>query len=382
MVRKVLILPIFQMPSGHHQVADTVADFILEEFSEVSCRKQDFLTYCGPGLETFISKSYIKWIKYFPASYHYFYNQSMDSSSSAKVENTFFKPIGDYFERKMLDMIAAEDPDIVICTHSFPSNVLSRLKMKGLLQTPVINIYTDFFISNLWGKSDIDFHFVPNQESKEFLANRCNVPKNRVVTTGIPIHKAISGKSPSTRETRKRLLLAGGNIGLGNMEGFISKIHDKMELTVLCGKNEKLFKMLQSKNYSNIKVYSYIASREKMNEIYDEVDAVITKPGGITVSEALAKGLPIFTVHALPGQERENLEYLKNKGLIHQLNEEELAEGKILQILENEITKTKQEKQAARYLSEIEMPPKEALKYILNSTWKETHQAVKENSHR
>lgn len=382
MGRKVLILPIFQMPSGHHQVAETVADFISEEFSEVSCRKKDFLTYCGPGLEKFISKSYIKWIKYFPASYHYIYSQSMEVSSSAKVESTFMKPMDDYFERKMINMIAEEDPDVIICTHSFPSNVLNRLKMKGLLATPVVNIYTDFFVSNLWGKSYIDYHFAPNRECKELLTKKWSVPENRVMITGIPIHRALSVKSPSGKKDRKRILITGGNFGLGNMEEFISKINNKMELTVLCGKNEKLFKLLKSKNYSNVSVYSYITSPEKMNELYDEVDAIITKPGGLTVSEALAKGLPIFTVRALPGQERENLDYLKKKYLIYQFSEDELTEGKILQTLENKITKTKHEKQIMRYLSDIEMSAEEALKYILKTCWTETDQAVKENFHR
>jgi UDP-N-acetylglucosamine:LPS N-acetylglucosamine transferase len=381
MRRKVLILPIFQMPSGHHQVADTVADFISEEFSGVSCRKKDFLTYCGPGMEALISKSYIKWIKYFPASYHYIYNQSMEVSASAKSENTFMKPMGDYFERKMLEMVAEEDPDVIICTHSFPSNVLNRLKMKGLIATPVINIYTDFFISNLWGKSSIDYHFTPNRESKELLTDKWNIPSDRVITTGIPIHHSLSVKSSAAPKNSKRILVAGGNFGLGNMEDFILKINNKMELTVLCGNNEKLFKLLKSKNYSNVNVYSYIASREKMNELYNQVDAVITKPGGLTVSEALAKGLPIFTVHALPGQERGNLEYLKKKRLIYQLSEEELAKGEILQILENEIKKTKYEKQIVHYLSGIEMPPEKALKYILEMCWTKANQVMKDKVH-
>lgn len=377
MVKRVLILPIFQMPSGHHQVADTVADFIEEEFNEVRCRKKDLITYCGSGLETVVSKSYVKWIKHFPASYHYIYNQSMEKSSSDKNDNAFMKRISDYFERKMIELIAEEGPDIIICTHSFPSSILNRLKMKGLLLTPVINIYTDFFISSLWGKTHIDYHFVPNRTSRDLLVNEYGIPKSRVTVTGIPIHRVFSSKTEPPPKKRKRLLVAGGNIGLGNIEEFISKINKDMELIVLCGKNEKLYKLLKSKNFKNIDVYSYISSRAKINELYDQADAIITKPGGITVSEALVKGLPIFTVHALPGQERENLEYLKREQLICPLTEEELISGKLLQILEDELLKAKLDKQIARYLAEIEMPAEEALKHVLSNLQPNTERAVK-----
>ncbi|AQQ54865.1 MGDG synthase family glycosyltransferase [Planococcus lenghuensis] len=367
MVQRVLILPIFQMPSGHHQVADTVADFIEEEFSEVYCRKRDLITYCGSGLETVVSKSYVKWIKHFPASYHYIYNQSMEKSSSDKSDNAFMKRISDYFERKMIELIAEEGPDVIICTHSFPSSILNRLKMKGLLVTPIINIYTDFFISSLWGKTHIDYHFVPNRACKELLVDEYGISENRVTITGIPIHPIFSKKTKQSGNERKRLLVAGGNIGLGNIEEFISKIHEDMALTVLCGKNEKLYKLLTSKNYKNIDVYPYISSTKKINELYDQADAIITKPGGITVSEALAKGLPIFTVHALPGQERENLEYLKQEQLICPLTEKEVVSGKLLQMLEDELLRAKFEKQIARYLSEIEMPTEQALKQVLSN---------------
>ena len=88
---------------------------------------------------------------------------------------------------------------------------------------------------------------------------------------------------------------------------------------VLCGKNQKLYEEIKGWELQHVAPIPYISSRTEMNELYERVDAIVTKPGGITVSEALRKNLPIFVHSALPGQEEVNLRYLTERNLVQEL---------------------------------------------------------------
>lgn len=154
---KVLVLPLFQMSSGHHKVADALIDFLQKQFSFVVCRKVDFLSYCNEYIEKFVSEVYLRWIRSHPTSYHHIYKILMYRDFQ-KIEWIHLEPWLPYFEHKMKRMLEKEKPHLIICTHSFPSRILQRLKKRNLIDIPVINVYTDFFMNGIWGKKGIDYH--------------------------------------------------------------------------------------------------------------------------------------------------------------------------------------------------------------------------------
>jgi len=92
----------------------------------------------------------------------------------------------------MEHLVKEENPDLIICTHGFPSYLLSQLKAKGKCDVPIINVYTDFFINNLWGKEEIDFHFLPSEEVKKGLRAQSEIPLQNMMVTGIPVHEEIT----------------------------------------------------------------------------------------------------------------------------------------------------------------------------------------------
>ncbi|YAR63655.1 hypothetical protein ACUIAK_14610 [Bacillus cytotoxicus] len=106
------------------------------------------------------------------------------------------------------------------------------------------------------------------------------------------------------------------------MEELIDQIgmETSIHFYVLCGKNKKLYQKIQRLQREYIIPLPYITSREEMNKLYDLIDAIITKPGGVTISESLFKRKPIFIYHVLPGQEEINLQQLKKLGVIIPLN--------------------------------------------------------------
>lgn len=363
---KILFLPLFEMPSGHHRVADAIIDVVMKRTAEIECVKVDLLSYSSRVIEKSVSKLYLKWIHHTPHSYdwaykHFAYTKSHKHSSFMGLEKFFL-----YHLKKLL---SEEKPDLVICTHGFPSLLMGQLKVGGDVTIPVINAYTDFFMNDIWGRKGIDFHLVPNQDVKKQMIKKHNILERQIIVTGIPVHESFTPGRPKNAGKRgtKRVLMAGGSSGLGNILGFIKETRSDSNIhyIILCGKNKTLFRDIKALNYEHVTALSYISSREEMNQIYNSVDALVTKPGGATVSEAMKKKLPIFVHSALPGQEFVNLHVLKENRLVHELVGNESLENQLVQVFSSDILMKKWEHIMTDYQSQLEMTSMNALFHFI-----------------
>lgn len=354
MKKTVLFLPFLQIPSGHHQVANALIDGITQIHPQIKCEKIDILEYSYGKVESLVSKIYLKWIQAFPKMYNSIYQFSVYKNIDKNKRYRLFEILFLYFMNRI---IMEKKPDLVVCTHALPSYMLNYLKKKNRLKAPVINVYTDYFIHRFWGVEHIDFHFVPSHPMKKFLNNK-GVSDERIFITGIPIHLKINKHTsiPATKSISS-VLISGGNLGVGAIEELIKKIiEDKpkkqMQYYVLCGKNKNLYAKLSSMKISHLIPFPYIDCRDKMNELYNQIDAIITKPGGVTISESLFKRKPIFIYDALPGQEEINLQYLKDLGLVFHLNKQEIPD-QLLSILQDRTEMNQYQNSVANYHSYI-----------------------------
>jgi processive 1,2-diacylglycerol beta-glucosyltransferase len=320
--KTILFLPFLQIPSGHHQVANALMEAIQKSQPTIKCDKVDILSYSYGKMEGFVSNIYLKWIQAFPDLYSWIYQSSVYKNVEKNKRYHLYELL---FITFMKRLIKEKQPDLIVCTHALPSYMLNYLKEKDELQTPIINVYTDYFIHRFWGIKHIDFHFVPSHHMKEFLKNK-GIKDEQIFITGIPIHQNIKKQEGQAVKVSSppslSVLITGGNLGVGAIEDLINKIvmEKNIHYYVLCGKNEKLYQKLQTLQKDHITPLTYITCRSKMNDLYDQVDTIITKPGGVTISESLFKRKPIFVYHALPGQEEINLQQLKQLGVIIHLN--------------------------------------------------------------
>ncbi|WP_017727922.1 MGDG synthase family glycosyltransferase [Halalkalibacterium ligniniphilum] len=317
MQRKILFLPFLQLTSGHHQVAKSLADSIQAQQSNVQCDTVDILSYSYGNIERLVSTIYLKWIHSFPSLYNHLYQLSVYRRVYEDKRSRLYEGLFMTFMKKL---IKEKQPDLIICTHALPSYIVNRLKEKGELTTPVINVYTDYFIHRFWGLNKIDTHFVPSHLMKRFLEDK-GIEKERIVVTGIPIHQHIKKQlKPLSRPASPTLsvLIAGGNLGVGALSDFVEHLgeSERTRYFVLCGKNKVIFQKLKKEHKPNLIPLDYIESREEMDDLYNQVDAIITKPGGVTISESLFKRKPLFIYHALPGQEEINLQQLEQLGVV------------------------------------------------------------------
>ncbi|GIO26413.1 MGDG synthase family glycosyltransferase [Ornithinibacillus bavariensis] len=311
-----LFLPFLKLPTGHHHVADAVMKELQNTFQTLNCEKVDILSYSYGPIERLVSTAYISWIKIMPKAYDKLYQYLAVNNQTNRSRQLVYEVLFTSFFKRLMEK---NQPRILFCTHSLPSNLASVLKQKNQLQATTVNVYTDFFVNRVWGISGIDYHLVPSIRMKNFLLE-LGVDESTIYVTGIPIHPIFKKTSQClSRNKRLTVLITGGSLGMGAIEKLIPT-KPTIHYIVLCGKNEKLYQRLQQKNDPLITPINYIENKEKMNGIYDQVDAVVTKPGGVTVSECLMKRKPIFTCSALPGQEKVNELELKELGVIYPID--------------------------------------------------------------
>ncbi|MEC5186807.1 MGDG synthase family glycosyltransferase [Geobacillus thermodenitrificans] len=311
----VLFLPLLQLPSGHHRVAEALAEGLRSIDRAVKCEKIELLSSRLGAKEQWISRLYLRCIRHVPKAYSIAYRRSVLHPSSKPPS---FPPYEWLFGGHLKQLIRRLTPALIVCTHAFPSYLLDLLKQRGEIDVPVVNVYTDYFVHNLWGKTAIDVHFVGHPAMKAKLEEK-GVTSERIVVTGIPVHPAFSVRSaaPAAR-SRYTGLISGGSLGLGDWERLLSKIapDDPVDYYVLCGTNEQLYERLKKKNHPRLLPLRYISSPAAMSALYDEVDFVLTKPGGVTLSECLCKRKPAFIYAMLPGQEEINFRLLCDDGLV------------------------------------------------------------------
>ncbi|KAA0550161.1 UDP-glucuronosyltransferase [Bacillus sp. BGMRC 2118] len=312
---KVLFLPFLQIPSGHHQVVTTMENQLQRNIDFVKWDKIDILSYSYKYLEPLISAIYLRWIKYLPNVYHWLYKKSVYESLS---DDKDFKLYEFLFLHAMKKLLHEQNPTHIVCSHALPSYLLSKLKIQGTCKAKIINVYTDYFIHHIWGTSVVDAHFISLPSMKEYLITK-GVKQETIYLTGIPVHEDFHTTPMSVKtKSELRVLLTGGSLGVGKLDRILRDVHHdgKIQYHVLCGSNETLYRRLTQQHHPRIFPYPYISCKKQLNRLYDSMDAVLTKPGGVTVSECLVKRKPIFIYAHLPGQEKINVEALSKQNLV------------------------------------------------------------------
>ncbi|MBE3569860.1 MAG: 1,2-diacylglycerol 3-glucosyltransferase [Bacillales bacterium] len=306
---------------GHLQAAKALKEAVQLSCPNVQPVVFDFIAWAHPHMYPISNYIYIKGLKVFPQLYGFFYEKThLKSAFSTRIQSLFFVGL-----RKMIQLLEREKPAVVVSTHPFVSGILSKLKEYGLTNIPFVTVITDHTDHSSWIHPFTDLYIVGSNEGKNKLLRR-NIPEEKIASTGIPIQTKFL--YPYRREEciakhgldaeLFTILIMGGGDGLFG-KGFLNlptleSIPETLQLIILCGRNQKLKQKLEVELKSSkhrIHLFSYV---EYVHELMAVSDIIITKPGGVTTSEALAMELPMILYHPLPGQEQENARYLTKFG--------------------------------------------------------------------
>lgn len=233
-------------------------------------------------------------------------------------------------------------PDAVLCTHFLPVELLGLLRQREKSPPPfVATIVTDFEAHALWMDACVDLYCVAAEETKARLLARGVAAKN-IVVTGIPIAAKFLSKPDATvvrknyglRDDQPVLLVLGGGFGMGPVAEILAEI-DKVprhfQILVVAGRNEELRRKLATRDYKHPTRVLGFASN--MHELMAVASLIITKPGGLTSSEAVAMGKPLFILNPIPGQEAANSDFLLERGAAAKANRVEDLSFRIEQLL-------------------------------------------------
>ena len=220
-------------------------------------------------------------------------------------------------------------PDVVLCTHYEPVDALGLMRRKQKNKPPfVVSIVTDFEAHALWMDADVDLYCVAAEETKGRLVARGSAAEN-VVATGIPIAAKFAAtvdaltvrRTLGLRDDLPTLLVLSGGFGMGPVGKILhqlDKADRQFQTVVVCGRNEELRRELAAQDRKHPTRVLGFASN--MHELMGVADLIVTKPGGLTSSEALALGKPIFILDPIPGQEAANSDFLLERGAAAKVN--------------------------------------------------------------
>jgi UDP-N-acetylglucosamine:LPS N-acetylglucosamine transferase len=302
---------------GHNQVARALTAAIQLQAPGTRIITVDYCDLMVPFFNRLTQFGYFQSIRHFPVGYALYY-QATGKISSDSFWQRRLNRIG-YSELTML--VDRLQPRVIISTFPIPAGVLSEMKETGRLNVPIVTVITDMCVHSQWIHPNTDLYIVGSQEIADGLVER-GIPRSAIVDSGIPILPEFNS-SYNKEELRKAfhykpddkvILIMGGSDGIFRATRF--KIHRTLEqlppgvhALILTGYNHDLYDKLQplSAKYNNFRVEKFY---ENMAGLMQIADLLITKAGGITISEALASGLPMVIYKPTPGQEEVNANYL------------------------------------------------------------------------
>ena len=319
---KVLILSV-TAGQGHNSTAKALSGY----FDNAGVESEVFDTYkhISSILAATIDKGYNVSTKNMKTLYSgVYYRWENRKKEKDYGKNSPMRAFHSILSRKLNAHIGEFSPDAIICTHILPGMLTDILKIKKKIEIPVYCVLTDFVFHPYWEEGRNLDYIVTATELLNLQAFKKGYKRSQILPFGIPINPKFA-KHEGKQKTRRLLgldqgkftvLLMGGGIGYGNMFETLKKIDDlniDCQIIAVCGRNEKVKAKIDG--YKAKKQVMCLGFADNVDQLMDASDCIITKPGGLTASEALAKNLPIIIVNPIPGQEERNAEFLLNNGV-------------------------------------------------------------------
>ena len=341
-MRKFLILSC-NTGQGHNSCAQALKEDI-EAQGDV-CAIQDTLAFISKEFSEFVCTWFVRLYRHAPGFWKKGYAFSEKHAGLMKDAAKVFHALlrgGD----KLLACIQEGDYDVVICTHDFSAIMLTQVLDKCPPDLRTAFVATDYTCYPGIEQSRLDYYFVPAQSVAQIYASRF-APGTKIFPSGIPVRRSIrQGEDPfrareklGIGQNQKHLLVMCGSMGCGPMEKVVSLLStakpEDMIVTVVCGTNQPLYEKLQ-REFRTQPTMNILGYTDQISAYMDAADLLLTKPGGLSVSEALVKGLPMVLIDAVAGCEEYNMAFLTgNRAAVADSDPKKLA-AECLDILYDE----------------------------------------------
>ena len=356
-MKKRILIPYATYGSGHKSIASYIKRYF-EENGEYECKMLELISYSVPIFGTISQKTVDFLMIKIPFIWSLIYF-TFDNRLTAYISGNLSTKLID--NKKLKEDIIKFNPDITIATHFFGTDIINKYNKKGLTNSKIVTVVTDYKSHDFWLNSlkDMDAIIVSSFEERINLLKK-GFKNKQIHTTGIPIcpettkniNKVELLKKFKIKNDKKTILffVGGGNGALLNLIYFKEILKNNYDCNVLfiAGKNKKAYD--KAKEYvarykrKNVKVYGFVTN---VSEFYQVSDIVITKPGGAQVTECLYFEKPMILIKGNGGQEIENRKYLVSKGYAKSVRSKNSFNRMFTELLVNDDVRQKMQKNIA-----------------------------------
>lgn len=328
--KRVLILSA-SAGTGHVRAAEALEKVCRVTDGIAETTHFDALTFTNKLFRDFYSKFYIRLVQDAPTLLGWWYDTSDEPWLTDKMRLMFDR----MNTQPLVRMIGRLRPDITICTHFLPAEIISWLMMQGKVSTRLSIVVTDMDFHAMWLSRSFHRYFVAIDETREHL-RMMGLPESRITVSGIPIDPAFGDpfdegafrETHGLRPDRPIVLVSAGALGVGPAEHvarFLAMLRTPCQVVIVCGKREGLIgrvearlKGAEPKPHLSFQTIGFTTEMHRWMRV---ADVFVGKPGGLTTAEALACGLPFVVISPIPGQEERNSDHLLEKGVAIRCNE-------------------------------------------------------------
>jgi processive 1,2-diacylglycerol beta-glucosyltransferase len=328
MLKKILLLSA-SAGAGHIRAAQAIEKAFAEVGDETGERREvqhlDILNYTNKVFRHFYSKAYIDLVNKMPEVPGWFYDK-LDKPWKNERRRLALDKLN---TRPLVKLLRQYHPDLIVCTHFLPAEIVSWLKAKERLSSRQVIIVTDFDVHAMWLVHHYEHYFVALEEARVYL-EALGIKPEKITVSGIPIDPVFA-RTKDKQEMRAKhglaadrttILLSAGGFGVGSVDALIAALmplKHRAQVVAICGRNEEL-KTRLDRQASRLKADATVLVKpfgytQEMDELMTASDIVVGKPGGLTTCEALAKGLVFAIVNPIPGQEERNSDHLLEAGV-------------------------------------------------------------------
>ncbi|MFP4456619.1 MAG: MGDG synthase family glycosyltransferase [Clostridia bacterium] len=308
------------MGIGHDQVAKTLASEFQSTSKDIEVQILDIVKTISPFLSRVMLESYIRLLKHAPSVWGLLHDQF----SEPKEASDTLEFINNFLAQEVKERIQHFNPDLIVNTYALGSTIVGLLRRQKKISMPSATVITDYNLHSYWIDKNINKFYVASYFLKDILIDY-GLKEDAIQPFGLPVRKTfldakerniLNLKKELSLEDKPTLLFMGGGLGLGDLLKIIKQADKHLENTQMilaCGKNEDLKQKAGKMKLENTLVtLPYI---ENIAQYMQCSDIIVTKPGGITVTEAMILEKPLALISPIPGQESHNQSYLLNQGV-------------------------------------------------------------------
>ncbi len=310
--------------AGHVRAAEAVEAALQRTGAGVTIANYDALAFMPPAFRKVYSDGYFEMVKRAPQLLGWLY----DATDKPFHQDRVRQKLEQAGAARLLKKIREFDPDAAICTHFLPAALLDRERRKGRCRACIVTVVTDFEVHGMWLATPSDHYFVATEEAEAHL-QALGIARSAITVSGIPTHPVFQQKKGRAALRRKHgwrddlpaILVSAGGFGAGNAGRLVKALIDaelRAQIIAVCGKSAALKASIEKiavrRKDEDLPVLKVVGFTTEMDELMAAADLMIGKPGGLTTSESLIKGLGWVIVNPIPGQEEKNAIYLLEQG--------------------------------------------------------------------